>query len=173
MKEIKKKVEVEKILYVSDDGKRSSEEWEDIHYYENQLFAKTFPDEFFKTINNHAVFINGNRLMKENFINNCDCPLEVILFNPFTKEELEAIDRYSKIVGTPLCLKKFCTCIRDFFASKDLSTIHLLSFEKISLGGYTWVYKGSLQKLKSLKRELEQEIQNIEQIVEEYSYGKD
>jgi hypothetical protein len=135
MKENKKKVEVEKILYVSDDGKRASEEWEEIDYYETQLFAKTFPDEFFKTINNHAVFANGDKLTKESFVNNSDCPRKVILFNQFTEEELKPIKRYSKIVGAPLCLKKFCACIEDLYATKNSDPIHLLSFEKIFLGG--------------------------------------
>lgn len=172
MKEIRKKVEMEKILYVSDDEKRVSEEWEEINYYETQLFAKAFPDEFFKAINSHAVFINGNELTKESFVNSSDCPRKVVLFNPFTEEELKPIKRYSKIVGVPLCLKKFCACIEDLYATKNSDPIHLLSFEKILLGGFTWVHKGSLQDFKIRKREIEQEIQNIEQVVKEHSNGK-
>ena len=164
MKEIKKKVEVEKILYVSDDGKQTSESWEDIHHYEQRLFAEAFPDEFFKTINNHVVFTNGDELTREDFVKNYNSPMEVILFKPFTKQELESIERYSKICGAIICLRSFCACVCDSLTSKYPNNIYVFSFEQKSYG-FTWTCKDSLQHLKVRKQEIEQEIQNIERVV--------
>lgn len=172
MKEIKKKVEVEKSLYISDDGKRASEIWNDIYVYEEQLFAKTFFDEFFKNINNHAVFANGKELTKEDFTKTYESPMKVILFKPFTKQELKSMQRYSKTYGTPLRLKCFCACVCDSDAAKSPNNIYVFSYEKDSYG-YNWFFKKSLQDLKICKQEVEQEIQNIEQVIKEHSNGKD
>lgn len=166
MREIKKKVEVEKILYVSDDGKQTSENKDDICLYEEQLFAKDFPDEFFKTINNHAVFANGKELTKEDFTKNCNSPMKVLLFKPFTEQELESMQRYSETFVAPFCLRYFCACICESGVAKYPNNIYVFSFEENSYG-YGWVCKDSLQRLKNRKQEIEQKIQNIEQVVTE------